>query len=213
MSVNLYDKAFLTKLHNWTENTKLNIVGPSETRRLFEMIADKQNDKPIELPMLVLTRPGGYTILDQGLAKHPLSYDGATLDANREKACQLNAIPINIPYQLDIYARYFEQADEYTRNLVFNIINYPKLSVTIPYNGRNYIHDSNIRLSGSIEDNSDIPQRLVAGQFTRMTMELYVDDAYLWDVRYRDVYSICCNAEVIVSDNNMKDDFKDAKIV
>lgn len=211
MSVNLYDKAFIEKLRGWTRNTGINIVGPEETRRLFEVIADETNDKPIQLPLISLRRMGGYTITDQGLGKRPLSFDGATLDANYEQACQLNAIPISIPYQIDIYTRLYEEADEYTRNLVFNIINYPKLSVIVPYNGKNYIHDSSLSLSSDVEDNSDIPERLIAGQFTRMSLHIDVDNAYLWDVRYRDVYSICY--EVTISDNDMKDDSKDKKLI
>ena len=49
------------------------------------------------------------------------------------------------------------------RNFVFNIINFPTLDITIPYNNLNYTHTSNIRLTGSVEDNSDIPERLIPG--------------------------------------------------
>lgn len=200
MSVNLYDKALLEKLNNWTKNTEMTVVGPDESRRIFEVVADNNNDKPIRLPMLVLTRPGGYSVNDQGLAKRPLSYNGAKLRADVETSVLLNAIPITIPYQLDVYCRYFEQADEYSRNLVFNIINFPKLTITIPYNGENYRHDSNIRMDGGIEDNSGIPERLVAGQFTRLTIALDIDDAYLWDVRKAGNWTICDNFQVIAKD-------------
>lgn len=200
MSVNLYDKALLEKLSNWTRNTKVHIVGPSESRRIFEVVADETKDSPLQLPMIVLTRPGGYTITDQGLAKHPLSYNGAKLHSDVEASVLLNAIPIRIPYQLDVYTRYFEEADEYTRNLVFNIINYPKLTVTVPYMNENYKHDSNIRMDSGIEDNSAIPERLVSGQFTRMTIALNIDDAYLWDVRKTGNWTICENYQVIVKD-------------
>lgn len=188
MSVQLYDKAFKDKLLNWTKDTQITILDPSETRKMFEVIADKSNDGSIKLPIISLKRPGGFSILST--AKRPLAFDGLTLDANHDKAKQLNAIPISIPYQIDIYTRYQEEMDEYVRNIVFNIINYPKLDVTIPYNNENYIHHSNIRLNGEIEDTSDIPERLVPGQFVRMSMQIIVDDAYLFDVRYRNVYSI-----------------------
>lgn len=203
MSVNLYDKALLEKLNNWTKNSELHIVGPEESRRIFELIADEGNDKPIQLPLIVLTRPGGYTITDQGLAKHPLSYNGAKLRYNEDTSVILNAIPISIPYQLDVYTRYFEQADEYTRNLVFNIINYPKLTIDLPYHDEHYKHDSNIRLQSDIVDNSAIPERLIAGQFTRMTMQLNIDDAYLWDIRYKDNWKICDFSDIEVKDNEL----------
>ncbi len=203
MSVQLYDKALLEKLHKWTGDSNLHIVGPDDTKRIFEVVADNNNDNPIQLPLLVLTRPGGYTILDQGLVKHPLSYNGLKLKYNENTSVVLNAIPISISYQLDVYTRYFEQADEYTRNLVFNIINYPKLTITVPYHDENYRHDSNIRLQSDISDNSSIPERLIAGQFTRMSLQLTIDDAYLWDIRYKDNYKICSEPEVYVKDTEL----------
>jgi chorismate synthase len=51
-------------------------------------------------------------------------------------------------------------------------------------------HISNIRLTTEVEDNSDIPERLISGQFTRLTIGIDIDDAYLFDVRIRDNLSI-----------------------
>lgn len=208
MSVGLYDNAFLAKLQAWTKDTAVTVVSPSDSRRLFEVIADNSDDKPLKLPIISLKRPGGFTILNTG--KRPLSFDGVTLDANYERASQLNGIPISIPYQIDVYTRYQNEADEYIRNLVFNIINYPKLDIVIPYNNENYIHHSNIRLAGEVDDNSDIPERLISGQFVRMSMRIDIDDAYLFDVRYRDVYSIEFGAEVR---DDIYEDSKEIKII
>lgn len=191
MSLKLYDDALIEKLKNWTQNTSITITGPNESRRLFETIADKTDDKAIQLPLIALTRTGGYSIVDYGLGKQPSSYDGFTLNANHVQASQLNIIPINLTYQLDVYTRYFEEADEYVRNLVFNLINFPRLTINIPYNNENRKHNAHIHIQSDVEDNSDIPERLIPGQFTRFTLHFTIDDAYLWDVRYRDVYTIC----------------------
>ena len=102
----------------------------------------------------------------------------------------MNAIPVSIQYQLDVYTRYFEEADEYMRNIVFNIINFPKLTIRIPYQDEQREHDANVRLLSEVEDNSDIPERLIPGQFTRLSLSLYIDDAYLWDVRTRNNLAI-----------------------
>lgn len=193
MSVGLYDTAIIKKLHNWTKDTKVTILSPDDTQQMLSIIADNNNDKPIQLPIISLKRPGGFTILNTG--KRPLSFNGATLDANHSIAKELNAIPISIPYQLDIYTRYQNEADEYVRNIVFNIINYPRLDIDIPYHNEHYIHHSNIRLAGEVDDNSNIPENLISGQFVRMSMRIDVDDAYLFDIKYRDVYSIEYNLE------------------
>ena len=183
--VNLYDEALLAKLNKWTEKTELHIYGPEETRRMLEVIADNTNDKPIKLPIVCLRRKGGYTILN--INKKPLTYDGLAIrgDTQERTAMVLNAIPISIQYQLDIYTRYLKEADAYCRDFVFNIINHPNVEVVVPYNDANFVHNSTIRVSADVEDNSNIPERLITGQFTRMSLSLDIDDAYLWDTKVR----------------------------
>lgn len=191
MSIALYDKALLDKLKVWTNGTNVSIVAPDESTRLFEMIADNNNDNAIKLPIISLKRPRGFTILKP--QKSSMSFNGITVEKREKSAITINAIPINIDYQIDVYTRYIQEADEYIRNFVYNIINYPKLTVDIPYNGVHLKHDSNIRLTPEIEDNSDIPERLISGQFTRLTMNIYIDDAYLWDLPIRGYKSIDTN--------------------
>ena len=188
MGVRFYDDALLKKLQKWTAGTHLNITGVNDTKRLFEVVADKSNDRPIELPLIALSRNGGYAI--QSKYKQPRSFMGHTMAQNEHSGAKLNAIPIGITYQLDIYTKYLDEADEYARNIVFNIINYPKLEIEIPYEDMGFTHISNIRLVSDVEDNSDVPERLIPGQFSRLTIGLDIDDAYLWDVRIKDNLSI-----------------------
>ena len=188
MAVRFYDEALLKKFQKWTADTQVQLTGINETRRLFEVVADKTNDKPIQLPLIALSRNGGYTIQEK--YKQPRSYNGSALVVTTDSGAKLNAIPIGISYQIDIYARHLAEADEYARNIVFNIINYPKLNIEIPYEDSGLTHDANIRLITDVEDNSDIPERLISGQFTRFTIGIDIDDAYLFDVRVKDNLSI-----------------------
>lgn len=199
MSVGLYDEAFINKLKAWTKDTAVTILTPNETKNLFAILADKSNDNPIELPIISLKRPGGLSVLNTG--KSPLSNNGMRLFVNSDMGKRLRAIPINIPYQLDVYTRYQDEADELIRNIVYNIINYPRLDIVIPYYDENYIHHSNIRMQSDIEDTSDVPERLVPGQFTRMTIHIYIDDAYLFDINYSKTKKICINSNVTLADN------------
>ena len=149
---------------------------------MFETTLDKNNDKPIKLPLIALSRPGGYTILNRN--QRPLAHDGNALVRAENRGARVSAIPIGINYQLDIYTRYLDEADEYARNFIFNIINYPKLNIEIPYEDLKVLtHDANIHITSDVEDNSDIPERLIPGQFTRLTLNIVIDDAYLFDVR------------------------------
>lgn len=185
MAISLYDDAILQKFKNWTQSTNLHIYGPNDTAELFEVIADTTNDQPIKLPILAIRRNTGYNILNTN--KRTLTYDGMMLDSTCKRSLSLNAIPIEIFYQVDIYTRFFKEADEYMRNIIFNVINFPTLQIFLPYLQQNIVHNSTIRISdASVQDNSDISERLISGQFTRLSLILNIDDAYLWDVRMRD---------------------------
>lgn len=205
MSATLYDEAVLNKIKKWIKDPKVKITGPNETRRSFEYIADITNDHPIELPLITLRR--GSTITIQHSTKRPLSYDanrqiGEYTDEGTFRHDNLPAIPITIEYQLDIYTRYFEEAEEYVRDFVFKLINNPTVKIEIPYNSCNKIHASNIRLHPEIQDNSDIPERMIADEFTRKTLSFYIDDAYLFSYNTKDASTIEVETE-IVEDNKL----------
>lgn len=184
MSIQLYDDALLDKLKNWTKDTHITITSPGETRRLFEVIANENRDRPIKLPLIALSRTAGFRVLNTN--NQSLSYNAELMEANINRGMRLNAIPIEIDYQISVYTRYLEEADELMRNLIFNIINYPKVQIAIPYHDANILHDSNIRMSTDIQDDSSTSERLFPGQFTKLTLDINIDDAYLFDVRIKD---------------------------
>ena len=183
MSVRLYDDALVKKIRNWVKDENVRILSPDETLELFQKIANDKNDEPISLPIISLTRSREVDL------DHPhkkmMTFDGMMLDATVDKSLQIDAIPMTLNYQLDIYTRYKYEADEYMRNFVFNLVNHPKVKVVLPYNDINYTHYSNVRLIPTIEDNSDVPNRLVSDQFTRWTISFTIDDAYLFSLPYK----------------------------
>jgi hypothetical protein len=73
---------------------------------------------------------------------------------------------------------------------VFNFINFPSLTVVIPYLGEDLEHNSSLTLAQEVEDNSDVPERFIQGNFTRLSLSVVVSNAYLWDVRTKDTSSI-----------------------
>lgn len=194
MAIAYYDDALLEKIKKWVNDPNMTITGTDETRRLFQYEADITDDKPIQLPLIALRRNRDVDILST--SKRALTFDGATMELNTEKAGKLNGIPIAIKYQLDIYSRYYKEADEYVRNFIFNFINFPKLKIEIPYNNAKIEHVSNVRIDPTISDNSDIGERLVPGQFTRFTLSLYIDDAYIFDYKFRANYIAQIKGEI-----------------
>lgn len=184
MSIQYYDEAVYNKINGWVKDKNLMILKPEETTRLFQNIADKNEDRPITLPLIAISRESEITINNAN--KQPLTFDGMMLQANRNNTLQLDAIPITLRYQLDIYTRRLVESSEYIRNFVFNLLNYPRIEIEIPYNNLKMKHYSNIRLDTSIVDNSGIKEKLFPDEFTRFTISFYIDDAYLFNAPIRE---------------------------
>lgn len=188
MGIRYYDEAIHKKIQSWIKDPHMRILKTNETSRLFQMHADQLKDEPIKLPLIALSREANL-YLDKPL-KRLLTFDGKHLTTKETQTLQLNAIPINVIYQLDIYTRRFEEGDEYLRNFIFQFTNYPKLTITLPYNNVNFTVNAYLDLLSTVTDNSDIPERLFADQFTRWTLQLELKQGYLFSIPFRDNWSI-----------------------
>lgn len=184
MAIRYYDEALTDKIQKWITSPNLRVLKPDEVMRLRQLGNIDNDDEPMTLPTIALSRTTEFNILQNN--RKPMSYDGLMLNATRKKSLQLNAIPIAITYQLDIYTSNYVEGDEYLRNFIFNFINDPELTITIPYNNVDIEHKASIELDDSVSDNSDIPERLFPGQFTRWTLILHVNNAYLFSAPYKD---------------------------
>ena len=196
MSVRFYDEALTEKVKSWIKDPNLKVLGPQESTRLFQLRADESNDKPLSLPMIAISRDSDFEIIST--AKKALTYDGGHIAADENKSELLNGIPISLSYQIDIYCKFFAEADEYVRNFIFNIINYPNLHIVIPYNNSNIVHDSTVLIQSGVSDNSSIQERLISGQFTRMTIKVVIDDAYLFSVPFMSNWKIEYSDDILV---------------
>ena len=196
MAVRYYDEALIEKIKRWVIDPKMKILGPSEARELFRQNSDRDFDKAMTLPLIVLSRDNYCEINNSN--KQALSYDGGHIDiVNEKRSGVLNAIPIKLTYELSIYTRYFEEADEYARNFIFNLINYPTLDINIPYQNANIAHRSKIYLDNTSEggingiviyldnrviDNSGNSGRLARDQYSKISLTLEINDAYLFSI-------------------------------
>lgn len=180
MAIRFYDEALVEKIQKWVKDPSMRVLRPDETTRLFQMKSDVNNDRPIQLPLIAISRDKNIEILNT--QKQVKTFDGFTYASNEKTSIPINVIPVQIGYQIDIYTRGMAEADEYIRNFVFNFINLPKLKIDIPYNDAHYEHLSNIWIDSNVTDNSDISERLFPDQFVRFTIKLVVDDAYLFSL-------------------------------
>ena len=217
MACRYYDDILVAKLKKWIpDNKPLRVLKPDETSRLFKTMADDSKDKPVDLPVIALSRSKDIQLRSN--IKQLKSFDGLRLyldgdpepDMSRMKGsisqkdiptstALFNVIPILLNYQLDIYTKTYEEGDEYVRNFLFKLINNPKLIIDIPYNDATLKHTANIRVLDTISDTSDITEHLFPGQFTRWTIQLEIQDAFLFNIPYKTNWILHVDDDVTAS--------------
>ena len=183
MAINYYDEAVTQKIKNWlADSSKLRVLSPDESNRLIQLAADDSNDKPLKLPLIAISRNKDIEL--ESAIKQNKSFDGFIIGKNNDSyaTVHMNVIPIKTTYQLDIYTKKRIEADEYVRQYLFKLINNPQIIIEIPYN--NYIvrHTANLRVLNTISDTSDIPTHVFPGQFYKWTIQLELQDGFLFSI-------------------------------
>lgn len=186
MAISYYDDAIMAKIKGWlADSSTLRVLGPDETKRAIELNAEDTNDASLRLPLLTISRNKELEITNT--IKQNKSFDGLVIQKDSEKAAtvHMNVIPVKTLYQLDIYTKKQLEADEYVRQFLFKLINNPQIIVEIPYN--NYIikHTANLRVLNSVSDTSDVPNHFFPGQFYRWTIQLELQDGFLFSIPYK----------------------------
>ena len=183
MGVRFYDEAVANKIQKWLPEEKhIHVLKPDETARIFQIRNDQQNDQPLTLPFICLSRDNQITLNLR--TKNVLSFDGVKVGQSEKQTLHMDCIPIDLTYQLDIYTRRYDEGDEYVRNFVFFITNQPRFYIELPYNGYYIKVIAYMRLGSTITDNSSVPEKLFADEFTRWTLEIEIADAYLFSTPY-----------------------------
>lgn len=189
MAINYYDEAITQKIKGWlADSSKLRVLSPDETTRLIQLNAEDSEDEPLTLPLIALSRNKDIEI--ESAIKQNKSFDGLIINPDEERTSgttvHLNVIPIKTTYQLDIYTKKRIEADEYVRQYLFKLINNPQIIIEIPYNSshRDYVvqHTANLRVLNTISDTSDISTHVFAGQFYKWTIQLELQDGFLFSI-------------------------------
>jgi hypothetical protein len=199
VAINYYDEAITQKIKGWLADTsKLRVLSPDESTRLIQLRAEDSNDQPLQLPLLAISRNKDIEI--ESTIKQNKSFDGLTIgkDTDTATTVHLNVIPIKTTYQLDIYTKKRIEVDEYVRQYLFKLINNPQIIIEIPYNNCLVSHTANLRVLNTVSDTSDIPSHLFAGQFYRWTIQLELQDGFLFSIPQKQNWKLVgCEVSVV----------------
>lgn len=187
MALSYYDEAITAKIKGWlADSSKLRVLSPEETTKLVQLQAEDNQDEPLKLPLLTLSRNKDIEI--ESAIKQNKSFDGLVIRKDDASATtvHLNVIPIKTTYQLDIYTKKRIEADEYVRQYLFKLINNPQIIIDIPYNSNNINctvrHTANLRVLNTVSDTSDISTHIFPGQFYKWTIQLELQDGFIFSI-------------------------------
>jgi hypothetical protein len=196
MAIGYYDDVITDKLKKWIpDNNKMRVLGPDESTRFFETLADDKSDAPVQLPLITLSRNKDIEVLST--IKQLRSFNGSIVTSPNERNLRVpersilfNVIPVKTLYQLNIYTKTKYEGEEYLRSFLFKLINNPQIQVHIPYNNVDLTHTAHLRVLETVSDTSDIAQHVFPGQFYRWTIELELQDGFLFNLPYKPNYYI-----------------------
>jgi hypothetical protein len=161
------------------------VLSPDETTRLIQLRAEDSGDKPLNLPLITISRNKDIEI--SSTIKQNKSFDGLIIGKDDKTATtiHLNVIPIKTTYQIDIYTKKRIEADEYVRQYLFKLINNPQIIIDIPYpyaDSHVVRHTANLRVLNTVSDTSDIATHIYPGQFYKWTIQLELQDGFLFSI-------------------------------
>lgn len=199
----LYSNAILEKLRELTANSKTPIFVTDLGDNLFRrsILGSDNRTEEVRLPLIGLSRTGwrisrdrNYAMLKGGVSRD-LFEDSSddqefSIETFKEvrdnKPTIVQAIPIEIDYQLDIITNTLIENDMIVREFFFYFLQNPTLVVNVPYQ-LDFKHTVNFILGDEVEDNSDIESKERNGFYTRQTLTFSTEGAYLWKSDYRDM--------------------------
>lgn len=183
MAISYYDEAVTKKIKGWlADSSKLRVLSPEESSRLIQLHAEDSEDQPLKLPLIAISRNSDLEI--ESTIKQNKSFDGLVIGKNTvtNTTIHLNVIPVKTTYQLDIYTKKRIEADEYVRQYLFKLINNPQIIIEIPYNNYLVQHTANLRVLNTVSDTSDISTHIFPGQFYKWTIQLELQDGFLFSI-------------------------------
>jgi hypothetical protein len=200
MAISYYDEAVTQKIKGWlADSSKLRVLSPDESTRLIQLHAEYSEDQPLQLPLIAISRNKDLEI--ESTIKQNRSFDGLIVDKDAvdKTTVHLNVIPVKTTYQVDIYTKKRIEADEYVRQYLFKLINNPQIIIEIPYNGYLVRHTANLRVLNTVSDTSDISTHVFPGQFYKWTIQLELQDGFLFSIPQKQPWKII-SAEVTMAE-------------
>lgn len=144
--IQLYDEAILDWLTG-SFNDEVKIVPVADYWRVIAMYKEQQ----LQLPAICISRNN--QSIDTELKSWTMSRMGLVDKVSNHRLVTEQSLPLLLNYNLTLLATKQDDIDELTSEVIFLIINKPRIAITIPYGSEHDVF-ANVDIDGQVQDSS-----------------------------------------------------------
>ena len=155
----------------------------------------------LQLPAICISRSSN--TIDPEMKSWVSSRLGMTDRIYRNKALTEQAIPLVLNYNLTLLATKQHDIDELTSEVIFFIVNKPRVTITIPY-GSDRPVNAQISIVGDVTDSSTRDTFSTTGILYQVIIPIRMIGANIYNVEKRNLRFL--RAELGIENNDMKEE-------
>ena len=199
--IQLYDEALLDYFKN---NFKAQ-VAITPVSDFWQVIAMHRETR-LQLPAICLARANSSN--DTELQSWVIGRRGRVDRVQKHKLVTEQALPLRLSYRITLLATRQDDIDELTSEVIFLILNKPRVSVLIPYGSERTIHGQ-ISLDGEVASDSMPDTFSETGILYQTIIPVKVNGANIFNLEDRNLRYLKWSVSTDL--NNIKEEIEDAK--
>ena len=162
-------------------------------------VVSMHEEGQLQLPAIVLGRSKWTNATD--LESWVIAKKGRTDRIRNNKIVNEQAIPVQLDYTITLLATTQDDIDELTSEVLFCILNYPRLTIDLPYGSDRQIH-AQIMQNGELQDSSSRDKFSETGILYQEIIPVRVLGSNIININERNLRYIKFDVDVINNDNN-----------
>ena len=162
-------------------------------------VVSMHEEGQLQLPAIVLGRSKWTTASD--LESWVIAKKGRTDRIHNNKLVNEQAIPVQLDYTITLLATTQDDIDELTSEVLFCILNYPRLTIDLPYGSDRQIH-AQIMQNGELQDSSSRDKFSDTGILYQEIVPVRVLGSNIININERNLRYIKFDVDVINNNKN-----------
>ena len=160
-------------------------------------------ENTLKLPAIILGRTTWTNAKD--LQSWVIAKQGRTDRVREHKIVNEQAIPVQLDYTVTLLATTQDDIDELTSEVLFCILNYPRITIKLPYGADREIHAQIIQ-NGDLQDSSARDKFSDTGILYQQIIPIRVLGSNIINIREQNFRYLTMGVEPVVNDQTIKEE-------